>query len=101
MKIKKTLSKLVSFDDRESKYIYRIVENSIRNRQAFGIEIERQDFEEGEVINLERDIVDIVASNQRKAEDILMLLFNNLVSPIHLVDIVGEYADLCVNDFGF
>ena len=46
-------------------------------------------------------IVDIVASNQRKAEDILMLLFNNLVSPIHLVDIVGEYADLCVNDFGF
>lgn len=99
MRIKKSLSKIVNFDDKESRYIYRIVENSIRNRQAFGIEIERQDFEEGEVINLERDIVDIVASNQRKAEDILMLLFNNLVSPIHLVDIVGEYADLCVNDF--
>ena len=98
MRIKKSLSKIVNFDDKESRYIYRIVENSIRNRQAFGIEIERQDFEEGEVINLERDIV---ASNQRKAEDILMLLFNNLVSPIHLVDIVGEYADLCVNDFGF
>ena len=101
MRIKKSLSKIVNFDDKESRYIYRIVENSIRNRQAFGIEIERQDFEEGEVINLVRDIVDIVASNQRKAEDILMLLFNNLVSPIHLVDIVGEYADLCVNDFGF
>lgn len=101
MRIKKSLSKIVNFDDKESRYIYRIVENSIRNRQAFGIEIERQDFEEGEVINLERDIVDIVTSNQRKAEDILMLLFNNLVSPIHLVDIVGEYADLCVNDFGF
>ena len=100
MRIKKSLSKIVNFDDKESRYIYRIVENRIRNRQAFGIEIERQDFEEGEVINLERDIVDIVASNQRKAEDILMLLFNNLVSPIHLVDIVGEYADLCVNDFG-
>ena len=100
MRIKKSLSKIVNFDDKERRYIYRIVENSIRNRQAFGIEIERQDFEEGEVINLERDIVDIVASNQRKAEDILMLLFNNLVSPIHLVDIVGEYADLCVNDFG-
>ena len=100
MRIKKSLSKIVNFDDKERRYIYRIVENSIRNRQSFGIEIERQDFEEGEVINLERDIVDIVASNQRKAEDILMLLFNNLVSPIHLVDIVGEYADLCVNDFG-
>ena len=101
MRIKKSLSKIVNFDDKESRYIYRIVENSIRNRQAFGIEIERQDFEEGEVINLERDIVDIVASNQRKAAVIVMLLFTNLVSPIHLVDIVGEYADLCVNDFGF
>ena len=57
MKIKKTLSKLVSFDDRESK--------------------------------------------EKKAEDILVLLFNNLVSPIHLIDVVGEYSDLCVNDFGF
>ena len=100
MKINKTLSKMVNINEREVKYIYRRTEKNIRNRQAFGIEIERQDFEEGEVINLERDIVDIVASNQRKAEDILMLLFNNLVSPIHLVDIVGEYADLCVNDFG-
>ena len=101
MKINKTLSKMVNINEREVKYIYRMTEKNIRNRQAFGIEIERQDFEEGEVVNLERDIVDIVASNQRKAEDILMLLFNNLVSPIHLVDIVGEYADLCVNDFGF
>ena len=95
MKIKKTLSKLVSFDDRESKYIYRIIENTVKNRQAFGIEIERQDLNCGEVINLERDTINIVA------EDILVLLFNNLVSPIHLIDVVGEYSDLCVNDFGF
>ena len=39
MKIKKTLSKLVSFDDRESKYIYRIIENTVKNRQDFVIEI--------------------------------------------------------------
>ena len=97
MKIKKTLSKLVSFDDRESKYIYRIIENTVKNRQAF----ERQDLNCGEVINLERDTINIVASNEKKAEDILVLLFNNLVSPIHLIDVVGEYSDLCVNDFGF
>ena len=101
MKIKKTLSKLVSFDDRESKYIYRIIENTVKNRQAFGIEIERQDLNCGEVINLERDTINIVASNEKKEEDILVLLFNNLVSPIHLIDVVGEYSDLCVNDFGF
>ena len=92
MKIKKTLSKLVSFDDRESKYIYRIIENTVKNRQ---------DLNCGEVINLERDTINIVASNEKKAEDILVLLFNNLVSPIHLIDVVGEYSDLCVNDFGF
>ena len=101
MRIKKSLSKIVNVDDKESRYIYRIVENSIRNRQAFGIEIERQDLNCGEVINLERDTINIVASNEKKAEDILVLLFNNLVSPIHLIDVVGEYSDLCVNDFGF
>lgn len=100
MRIKKTLSKLVNFDDREINYIYRITENTVKDRQAFGIEIERQDLKCGEVINLERDTVNIVSSSEKRAEDILVLLFNNLVSPIHLVDIVGEYADLCVNDFG-
>ena len=48
-----------------------------------------------------KDTINIVASNEKKAEDILVLLFNNLVSPIHLIDVVGEYSDLCVNDFGF
>ncbi|WP_418895638.1 DUF6514 family protein [Romboutsia ilealis] len=36
---------------------------------------------------------------EKKANDILVLLFNNLVSPIHLVDIVGEYSDLCAAEF--
>ena len=71
MKIKKTLSKLVSFDDRESKYIYRIIENTVKNRQAFGIEIERQDLNCGEVINLERHTINIVCVKGR-----LIKLFN-------------------------
>ena len=101
MKINKTLSKIVDINNKEVKYIYRMTEKNIRDRQAFGIEIERQDLNCGEVINLERDTINIVASNEKKAEDILVLLFNNLVSPIHLIDVVGEYSDLCVNDFGF
>ena len=101
MKINKTLSTIVNINEKEVKYIYRMTEKNIRNRQAFGIEIERQDFNDGQVVNLERDHVSLVASEEKRANDILLLLFNNLVSPIHLVDIVGEYADLCVNDFGF
>ena len=76
-----------------------LTEKNIRNRQAFGIEIERQDFNDGQVVNLERDYVSLVASEEKRANDILLLLFNNLVSPIHLVDIVGEYSDLCAAEF--
>ena len=99
MKINKTLSKIVNVGENEVKYIYRMTEKSIKNRQAFGIEIERQDFNNGEIINLERDSVSLVASEEMKANDILVMLFNNLVSPIHLVDIVGEYSDLCAAEF--
>lgn len=99
MKINKTLSKIVNVGENEVKYIYRMTEKSIKNRQAFGIEIERQDFNNGEIIKLERDSVSLVASEEMKANDILVMLFNNLVSPIHLVDIVGEYSDLCAAKF--
>lgn len=99
MKINKTLSKIVNVGENEVKYIYRMTEKSIKNRQAFGIEIERQDFNNGEIIKLERDSVNLVASEEMKANDILVMLFNNLVSPIHLVDIVGEYSDLCAAEF--
>ena len=99
MKINKTLSKMVNINEREVKYIYRMTEKNVRNRQAFGIEIERQDFNDGQVVSLERDYVSLVASEEKKANDILLLLFNNLVSPIHLVDIVGEYSDLCAAEF--
>lgn len=99
MKINKTLSTIVNINEKEVKYIYRMTEKNIRNRQAFGIEIERQDFNDGQVVNLERDYVSLVASEEKRANDILLLLFNNLVSPIHLVDIVGEYSDLCVAEF--
>ena len=99
MKINKTLSTIVNINEEEVKYIYRMTEKNIRNRQAFGIEIERQDFNDGQVVNLERDYVSLVASEEKRANDILLLLFNNLVSPIHLVDIVGEYSDLCAAEF--
>lgn len=99
MKINKTLSTIVNINEKEVKYIYRMTEKNIRNRQAFGIEIERQDFNDGQVVNLEMDYVSLVASEEKRANDILLLLFNNLVSPIHLVDIVGEYSDLCAAEF--
>lgn len=96
MKIKKTLSKSINIDNKELKYIYRIIEETVLNRQAFGIEIERQDFNNGEISDLERDYVNIVAIDENKANEILVKLYDNEVSPIHLVDIVGEYSDNCI-----
>ena len=99
MKINKTLSKIVNINEKEVKYTYWWKQRDKCRRQAFGIEIERQDFNDGQVVNLERDYVSLVASEEKRANDILLLLFNNLVSPIHLVDIVGEYSDLCAAEF--
>lgn len=96
MIIKRSLSKTINIDNRECKYFYRITEERVLNRQAYGIEIERQDFKDGEISNLERDYVNIVAIDEKKANEILIKLYDNEVSPLHLIDIVGEYSDNCI-----
>lgn len=98
MRIRKSLSKIINNDEMELKYFYRITEKDMPRCKLFGIEIERQDFEEGKIVNLERDFVSIVAHDEGKANEILMMLCDNLVSPVHLIDIVGELSDQCVEE---
>lgn len=96
MNIVKTLKKNISIDDKEVTYYYRMTEERIINGQVYGIEVERQDEVNGEVLKIERDYVKVIASEKNKANNILMLLSDNIVSPIHLTDIVGEYSDQCI-----
>ena len=67
--------------------------------QAFGIEIERQDLVEGNIIQIERDFISKISNKEDKVKDLLKLIYDYQVSPIHLVDILGEYVDNYVSDF--
>ncbi len=88
-------------------YIYRLIKNDICLSkeqdgivvQAYGIEIERQDMLEGKIQSIERDCVEVVSPHRHKVHSLLRLLYENTVSPLHLVEVVGEYVDEYVNDF--
>lgn len=94
---------LVNSEEKEDKtmiiYNYRLLKESYLNGQAYGIEIERQDFKDGNLINIERDQIKKISSIEEKVNNLLDLIHRNKVSPIHIVDILGEYVDNYVTDF--
>ncbi|ATD54057.1 DUF6514 family protein [Clostridium chauvoei] len=99
MNIVDSLLSVRTEDNREHKYFYRLFSSSFRGNQAFGIEVERQVVEDGQVINIERDDISLISNDKQKVSKLLDLLYKNQVSPIHLVDVLGEYVDEYVYDF--
>ena len=99
MYIVESLHSDMKVDDKECKYSFRMFKENFLDGQAFGIEVERQDFMEGNVVKIERDFISKISNNEEKVKDLLKLLCNYQVSPIHLVDILGEYVDNYVSDF--
>lgn len=67
--------------------------------QSYGIEIERQDIANGAVTGIERDFVKNVSPHRHKVHNLLKMLWDNTVSPIHLIDIIGETTDFYIADF--
>ncbi|POO86950.1 DUF6514 family protein [Clostridium sp. 3-3] len=80
-------------DNMEFNYSYRLIKSDYRGTPVYGIEIERKDYIGIKNINIERDKVTMISFEKDKAEDILKKLYQNQLSPIHLVDIIGCYAD--------
>ncbi|MBQ6820664.1 MAG: hypothetical protein IJO26_05155 [Clostridium sp.] len=99
MDIVNSLSNDVKFENKEVKYFYRMTKENFCFGQAFGIEVEKQDFIEGKIVNLERDYIKKISNNKKKVNDLLELIYKYQVSPIHLIDILGEYTDNYVSDF--
>lgn len=99
MLIEKNLKAMAQIEGKECTYIYRLVKEEYRNQVAYGIEVERQDVCEDQLVSLERDSVLKISNQKNKVEELLRTLYVNKVSPIHLVDIVGEYADKYSADF--
>lgn len=101
MVIIESLCKRVKEENTERIYFYRSFNEDYCGRQAYGIEIERHDVENGNLIKIERDSISKVTMVEDKIKDVLNLIYNNNVSPIHLVDIIGEYVDNNIYEFNF
>ena len=80
-------------DDVEFRYAYRLIKKEYKGIMAYGIEIERKDYVGLKNINLERKRIDIISHYRYTVKRLIMKLYNNQVSPIHLIDIIGSYAD--------
>lgn len=80
-------------------YSYRLVKTNYRDIAAYGIEVERMDFNDGNLINIERECIDKISPIYNKVENMIEVLYKYRVSPIHLIDILGETIDECTMDF--
>ncbi len=88
-------------------YIYRLVKSQISvlmygeltKVQAYGIEIETQDMVESTVIHIQRDCVENISPQRYKVKNLLKICYDNTVSPLHMIDILGEYIDEYTSDF--
>lgn len=101
MKIVKNLYKEINFEDKCYKFSYRLVESDFKGALVYGVEVERKDFKDEEVINIERDSVFKISPNKSKVEELFYKLHKYEVSPIHLIDVIGETVDNSVADFSF
>jgi hypothetical protein len=80
-------------DDVEFRYAYRLIKKDYMGITAYGIEIERKDYVGLKNVNLEREKIDIISPHRYKVKQLIMKLYNNQVSPLHLIDIIGSYVD--------
>lgn len=69
------------------------------NVPAYGIEIISEEMRDGKIVRIDGDSIMCVSPFKPKVLGLIDLLSNNSVSPVHLVDIVGAYADESVDDF--
>ncbi len=101
------LSKKVTEVDVKHNYYYRLVKSKISvsmngeltGVQAYGIEVERQDIIDDTVVFIERDCVENISPQRHKVKNLLKMLYDNEVSPIHMIDILGDYIDEYTVDF--
>jgi hypothetical protein len=107
MIIIESMSKKLTGNDVKHNYFYRMVKSQmsvsmygeLTHVQAYGIEVERQDIVNDTVVFIERDCVENISPQRHKVKNLLKMLYDNDVSPIHMIDILGEYIDEYIVDF--
>ncbi len=107
MLILEQMSRAEKVEEKDAIYVYRLIKDTLLlpfndekiEVQSYGIEVERQDLINGVVVGIERDKVKTISPQRYKVRNLMKLLYDNMVSPIHLVDVLGEYVDEYVIDF--
>lgn len=83
----------------EYRYAYRLIKREYNGISAYGIETERKDYVNFKNINLEREKIELISTQRHNVKQLLITLYNNQVSPIHLIDIIGSYVDEHIYEF--
>lgn len=99
MTVKECLYTTIDGDKCEIKYLYKLTEQEFFGMQVYGIEVEKEDMVGKSESNIQKDSVEVISPDETKVRKLLDMLYNYKVSPIHLIDIIGEYVDAYVSDF--
>ena len=107
MLVVENLSKVEVVDGKKYKYSYKLIQSyfprkvtdGIINVNSYGIEVERQDVIENNVVNIERESIVNISPYRHKVHNLLKLIYDNSVSPIHLIEVLGDYIDEYTSDY--
>jgi hypothetical protein len=73
--------------------------NKASKCKSYGIEVERKDFREESIENIERSSISNISPYRHKVKALLNIIYKNNVSPIHLVDVLGSRVDEYTCDY--
>ncbi len=105
--VEENLVKEANIEGKQYIYHYELLQNDIYFSSecdkvkviSYGIGIEREDFIDGKLVGKNKNYIKNVSPRKVKVKKLLKILYDNIVSPIHLVDILGEYVDNYVLDY--
>ena len=81
------------------KYSYLMESRKYSNETVYGIVVKKESIKNKVVVSTIEDRVDIISKKKEVVQKLLDLLYRNQVSPIHLIDVIGETVDNCVLEF--
>lgn len=86
-------------DGVEQKYIYKVIKENLGGDIQYGVQAIRNDINNGIIIKTVQENVSNISSKEEDMEKIIDMLCKNIVSPIHLKDIIVEYVDIELHKF--
>lgn len=101
MKVINVLTKKEIINEMTCIYNYQIIESKysmeVLNGEelidVYGVKIERQDFVDNKLINVDTNTIEHISPYRFKIDSLLQALYENTVSPLHLDDLISELVD--------